>query len=74
MTTYFGNMIIIERKKETSYKRGRGKKETCVKKVMKLLKKDNKSSQGSKKKNMYKNKFVSRQHIINKTYPSVMEP
>ena len=66
-------MIIIERKKENFYERGRGNKETCVKKVMKLLKKDNQSSQGRKKKHVQK-KFVSRQHIINKTYPSVMEP
>ena len=42
------NMIVIERKKENFYERGRGNKETCVKKVMKLLKKDNQSSQGSK--------------------------
>ena len=43
-------MIVIERKEETFHERGRGKKETCVKKVMKLLKKDNQLSQGSKKK------------------------
>ena len=42
-------MIIIERKKENLYERGRGNKVTCVKKVMKL-RKDNQSSQGRKKK------------------------
>ena len=67
-------MIIIERKKENFYERGRGNKETCAKKVMKLVKKYNQSSQGRKKKTCTKKKFESRQHIINKTYPSVTEP
>ena len=53
------NIIIIERKKENFYERGRGNKETCVKKVMKLLlKKDNQSSQGRKKKNVQKQIYV----------------
>ena len=53
-------MIIIERKKENFYERGRGNKETCVKKMMKLLKKDNQSSKGRGKKNMCKKNICAK--------------
>ena len=52
----------MERKKESSHKRGRGNKETCVKKVMKLVKKYNQPSK--EKKTFTKKIFVSRQHVL----------